>query len=193
MDIDNNYISTTFIDVKLIYDAISHYITNDYSMISVPSCVNIESTLHSISEEKIPYINPIARDRKHNSYYVGSAEQSFIYLHSIGKIDNGKYMALTPCVRDEIEDEFHLSVFLKLELIIIGIHNIPDIMNSAISFFKQFNNDVVVVDSGNRPFEKDLLINGIEVGSYGIDYMLDGTPYTYGTGIAEPRFSYSLI
>lgn len=83
MDIDNKYISTIFINGNLIYEAISHYIKNDFLMISVPSCVNIESTLLSIPEEKIQYINPIARNIKQNSFYVGSAEQSFIYLHSI--------------------------------------------------------------------------------------------------------------
>lgn len=102
-------------------------------------------------------------------------------------------MAITPCVRDEIEDDIHLSVFLKLELIIIGKHDVNSILDTATSFFNRLTDKINIVDSWNKPFEKDILINEVEVGSCGIGYMQDGTPYTYGTGIAEPRLSFALL
>lgn len=192
MGIDNDYISNTFIDIKLIYNAISHYKNIGFKMISVPSCVDLESTLHSIPLEKREYIKPIARNKLCGSYYVGSAEQSFIYLYSKNLIDEGYYMAITPCVRDEIEDELHLGLFLKIELILIGEENIDKMLNFSYSFFKKLSDNLKIVDSGNKLFEKDIMINDIEVGSYGIGQMLDGKVYTYGTGIAEPRLSLAL-
>ena len=37
----------------------------------------------------------------------------------------------------------------------------------------------------------DLMINGIEVGSYGLR-MGNGYEWVYGTGLAEPRFSVAI-
>ena len=192
MDIDNNYISNTFINIGLLYRAMSHYNNKGFIMTSVPSCVDLNSTFQSIPEDKRQYIHPIARSRENDSYYVGSAEQSFIYLHSQGILPEGKFMAITPCVRDEREDETHLGLFLKIELISLGEHNVESMLENAYSFFKTLTADLEIVDSGNKPFEKDILVSGIEVGSYGLGSMLDGTRYTYGTGIAEPRLSFAL-
>lgn len=189
MDADNKFINSTYVNTLYILEALNFY-QNEFRMLSVPMCVDLKAIHSSIPEFKINDLEILPR--KNGSYYVGSAEQSFIYLHSHGLLPESKSMALTPCQRDEVEDDIHLGIFLKLELINLGYHNVEDMLDISCKFFSKYSNNIEIIDSGNKPHEKDILINGIEVGSYGIGYMQDGTLYTYGTGIAEPRLSFAL-
>lgn len=189
MDADNKFINSTYINTLYILEALNFY-QNEFRMLSVPMCVDLKAIHSSIPEFKRNDLEILPR--KNGSYYVGSAEQSFIYLHSHGLLPESKSMALTPCQRDEVEDDIHLGIFLKLELINLGYHNVEDMLDISCKFFSKYSKNIEIIDSGNKPYEKDILINGIEVGSYGIGYMQDGTPYTYGTGIAEPRLSFAL-
>lgn len=189
MDADNKFINSTYVNTLYILEALNFY-QNEFRMLSVPMCVDLKAIHSSIPEFKRNELDILPR--KNGSYYVGSAEQSFIYLHSHGLLPENKSMALTPCQRDEIEDDIHLGIFLKLELINVGHHNVEDMLDISRKFFSKYSNNIDIIDSGNKPHEKDILINGIEVGSYGVGYMQDGTPYTYGTGIAEPRLSFAL-
>lgn len=189
MEKDNTFIDSTYVNTLYILEALNFY-KEQFQMLSVPMCVDLNSIHTSIPEFKRNDIEILPR--KNGSYYVGSAEQSFIYLHSRGFLKEGKSMALTPCQRDEVEDDIHLGIFLKLELIHLGIHNVSEMLDISFKFFSKFTQSIDVIDSGNKPHEKDIIINGIEVGSYGLGYMQDGTPYTYGTGIAEPRLSFAL-
>ena len=122
--------------------------------------------------------------------YVASAEQSFIQMHKEGLISKGKYMAITPCYRQEaILDDTHYSMFLKLELIHIGSVSSFQVMHDGLSFMKPLTRSetyFMVTDEGEYTF--DIICEDIELGSYGVRKMLDGTPYVYGTGLAEPRF-----
>ena len=60
-------------------------------------------------------------------------------------------MALTPCQRDEVEDDIHLGIFLKLELINLGIHNVSEMLDISFKFFSKFTQSIDVLDSGNKP------------------------------------------
>lgn len=124
---------------------------------------------------------------------VGSAEQSFIYLALQDKLSPGKYMALTPCFRNDKEDELHHKYFMKLELIEVNNLSNKDwnpirssVMRDAKLVLSQLTSkriEVLDTDIG-----ADLIIDGIEIGSYGVrNYQ--GISWVYGTGLAEPRFS----
>jgi len=186
--------SENYINSSLILKAMNYY-SSIFTLKTVPLCVDEESIFHSIPQDKRQYVIPQKRYNKDTgqfSYYVGSAEQSFIYLHKNGLIHNGYYSAITPCQRTESEDDLHLSIFLKMELILIGAHRRDELMKNSLLFFSSLGGKTEIIPSGNKPEEMDILINGIEVGSYGVGYMPDNTPYTYGTGIAEPRCSFAL-
>lgn len=182
--------STGCIDTDLVFKALQFYQTN-FNLIKVPMCVGFESILHTLPKGRIPLLRDNSDDPQECTYYVGSAEQSFIEMYSQGKIGKGYYAAITPCQRNEQEDETHFTIFLKLELIIIGHHCLPEMLSHVKMFLESEDIDWKVVPSDNKETEVDIEVNNIEVGSYGINVMPDGTPYTYGTGIAEPRLSYA--
>jgi hypothetical protein len=119
---------------------------------------------------------------------VGSAEQSFLSIYN--ELDTGLYYSITPCFRDEVEDELHQVGFMKLELFSRNINNFEKIVGAAEGFFRRAtNNKATTVDVVHA--EKDILVNGIEVGSYMIRYK-DGYNWTCGTGLAEPRLTKAL-
>jgi len=180
-----DYLSST----RLVQAALEYYGRRGYLPIDVPVCVSEEVSAMTKPEDS----NEIYHDSE--LVYVASAEQSFIQLHSQGILPDGKYMALTSCMRDEpIHDELHLLSFIKLELIIVGESKEQDIISCATDFFEHFSGkeSLCVVKSGDNSDVTDLELGGIELGSYGTRSMMDGTVYTFGTGLAEPRFTTAL-
>lgn len=177
-----------YISAKNIQLALNHYESRGYKLIDVPLVVDSESSEHTKPKG--------VRDLSHidNKVYVASAEQSFIQLHKEGKLPDGKYCAITPCYRPERTlDETRYLVFLKVELIVVGLYKMNPLMemiNDAKKFFNSILGDLPV-EVGNLILdnEVDLIYNGIELGSYGYRKMLGGTQYYYGTGCAEPRLS----
>ena len=125
-------------------------------------------------------------------YLPASAEQSFIDMMLQDKLPHGQYQTLTPCFRDDNLDEWHLNAFMKLEL----IDTRPSADYLEIMRWAQFclgkwlipidGPKVDVVQIG--PHEHDLVIDGIEIGSYG-KREFNGFTWAYGTGLAEPRFT----
>jgi hypothetical protein len=152
--------------------AINFYQSLGYKALSVPYIIDKEFI--DLSFEGISKAYPPT-----NQYYVGSAEQSFFSL--LPKLEDGAYMALTPCVRNDVEDETHQKIFLKLELCTIG-PTTRNIQEDALIFFRSIGLYCKKVDC-------DLEYDGVELGSYGQrDFF--SREYQYGTGLAEPRTSY---
>lgn len=173
------------VSTSKIYEAIQHY-SQGYTMIDVPLVVDIDASAHTSPEGKTEHYH---NDTK---VYVASAEQSFLQLHKEGNLLSGKYMALTPCYRDEITDDLHLKMFLKLEL----IHVEPEgsayeaLAMVAGEAFKLFSKYIPVRYVRTKDGVDIVSVVGEhELGSYGIRNTMDGTCYIYGTGIAEPRLS----
>lgn len=124
---------------------------------------------------------------------VASGEQGFLYLALKGFLPPGRYQAVTPCFRDEPFDLTHTKYFMKNELIITDFSSasvdltLLEVVAAARSFFVA-ETSCKVTTVQEREHGVDLLINGHEVGSYGIRE----TPFlkwVYGTGLAEPRFT----
>lgn len=125
---------------------------------------------------------------------VGSAEQSFIAMQLDGRLPPGRYVALTPCFRDEgaARDDLHALYFAKVEL----FSTLPDhdderaaLEMAAYAFMaSQFDGAPAPIDSVMTDGGVDLEIGGIEVGSYS-SRTYEDISWTCGTGLAEPRFS----
>lgn len=182
----------------LIRKALDHYDNRNYYTIDVPYYVDqdvtactkpdwVEDTMHSETKA-----------------YVGSGEQSFIQMMKDRMLRNGKSMCITPCFRDEpVLDDLHLKMFLKLELIEFQrrwedrnnfmqehLLQLQLMMKDAFDFFKAWAPDqsTVIIEKSDVN-QYDILVNGIEVGSYGWRETEFGR-YIYGTGLALPRFEY---
>lgn len=132
-----------------------------------------------------------------NNVLVGSGEQGFLANMNEFK-RKGKFVTLTPCFRIERHvSKFNQLYFMKVELIDFiqdtsrqGILTSLDCMiNTALNSFLEIVPDKSMVTIENISFSQtDILVNGIEVGSYGYrEYQ--GCHWIYGTGIAEPRFT----
>lgn len=165
---------------------------------------NIIETPWLIKEEAYKYTAPPNTNSFHinflDSYLVASAEQGFLQLIDDEKIKPGKYQSLTPCFRDDEEDDLHCKYFMKNELIeILPNHfiNSPKLeklnymIDTCLLFFKKYLKGVISIQTKD---DRSLVsfdlqtISGIELGSYGIrkykNYL-----YIYGTGCAEPRLT----
>lgn len=176
------------INYTLLSDALQFYQNIGYSYIEVPWCVDKKVLDITIP----PHITP--NYYQDNKYFVGSAEQSFLQLRLDNKLPDGKYVAISPCFRDEVEDDFHKKYFMKVELIQISSStfnnkDVLHVMNHANLFFNQYTEKCINIVETNIGF--DLAIDDIEIGSYGIRSYFDNNKFNwiYGTGLAEPRFS----
>lgn len=123
---------------------------------------------------------------------VGSAEQGFLYLIQNNLLPKGKFYSVSPCFRTDTYDATHQPWFLKLELIDTNVvdadKQLKQIMDLAYEFFTTIkNNDSVLEIVALPDGSKDINLNDIEIGSYGVRKMCD-TPYIYATGLALPRF-----
>lgn len=171
------------IDTNIIMEALSYYTSLGYKPIKAPYLV-----LPKYSEATSP---DGKKDLQHidGSVYVASAEQSFLQMMCEGSLKKGKYMALTPCYRDEeLLDESHFNIFLKLELFSTNTEDFPSIVRNAKDFYNTQGVETYI--DSLEPYQHDLIsvLSGVELGSYGVRSVL-GVEYSYGTGLAEPRFS----
>jgi aspartyl-tRNA synthetase len=183
---------------QFIMNAMNFYSGRGYAPVSVPYVIDVD-----VNAMTCPEYCAAPRHQKvgpNAGVYSGSAEQGFLQLMKDRAIGQGKYMAITPCVRDEWCDETHFLTFLKVELIHIikepSYKAAEAMMSDAYDFFmKSVGNTrsevLELVNFDNLNYEHDILLNGFEIGSYGIRKGYNGETYVYGTGIAEPRFSYA--
>lgn len=170
--------------------ALSFYYDIGYDPIEVSWYASEEAVNVTIP----PHINPI---KTQDGILVGSAEQSFIDL-MLNKKMYGKYVAVTPCFRDDVVDHTHKRTFMKVELFDASpradfnspqdiIKNVKKTANIALSFFQTLEGGAFSV---LKPTHEgyDITLNGVEIGSYGHRSYKD-LNWIYGTGFADPRFS----
>jgi len=175
------------IDYQKIADAIKFY--QGYQYIDVPWVVSLDTMYITCPPECtiFPFLD---------KYLVASAEQSFLQLIKDKKLKNGKYLAATPCFRDDLVDAIHHKYFMKVELINIGggHKQLDEILQDSVKFFQQYL-PVQIVETSTKPNSLSFDINsftGIELGSYGLREHPDTGPWVYGTGVAEPRLTYAI-
>lgn len=176
------------ISTQAIFDAIGFYKEKGYIPHKVPLLVDA-SVSNMTKPRNVPNLH-------HNDtkVYVASAEQSFLQLLEHGVIyedDHLSFQGLTPCYRHErFLDEEHYSIFLKLELFSVG-KVLDRILSSANDFFISQGLDTKIVAT-LEGYDILCKYTDIELGSYGIRKNNANVVYTYGTGIAEPRFTHCL-
>lgn len=186
MELGNN----AHINYRLLGQAITYYEGEGFNYIEVP---------WAVSKDVIDYTCP--KNNKqfplNDKFLVGSAEQSFLSLAFDGKLDwDKKYMAVTPCFRDEAKDHrFHYDYFIKLEL--FQYHKdwdsnvVIDFAATALDFFAKFSAPrIIPMDEEDKSY--DILVEEIEVGSYIKRQIPNLCAWTCGTGLALPRFSEAL-
>lgn len=181
------------VDFGLLSDAIKFYKFKGYTQIEVPWIVPSEYSFATMSDvlAQNPDAHPITCT---DGDLIGSGEQGLLYLAATGQITFKKYVTLTPCFRNEIEDDLHCRQFWKVELISfrseISTEHRDELLADAENFMSMRMGIKREYLSNNQV---DLLntLNNIEVGSYGIRSAF-GCSWAYGTGIAEPRFSTTL-
>lgn len=175
------------IDYEKIARAVKHYEHRGYKHIDVPWLVG---------KEAIDVTKPWGAEYFETAFghLVGSGEQSFLQIRD-QLWHNAKYQCVTPCFRDEREDEIHRRWFLKVELIETLVDREPGevlakMVRDADDFFGMYapGYRTRIVDT---PDGMDIEVNGVEVGSYGVREH-DRFRWVYGTGVAEPRLSQAL-
>lgn len=171
--------------------ALAHYQRCGYVYVECPWFVDPEYLLTTCSPEQVVTTTV--------GSLVGSAEQAFISLDHQGKLRRGRYVGYTPCFRNEgHETDTHRFGFNKIEL-----YQTDDVSDAALQVMidkvracfygiwphANCGEDVVETIPTNEGF--DLMIGGIEVGSYGRREWKNLT-WLYGTGLAEPRFGIAM-
>src|SRR3989339_1432441 len=95
----------TDVDYAKIADSLDFYESIGYKKINVPWTVSREAD--QITGKGLPEVTSILGN------HVASAEQSFLELIINNKLSEGKFVACTPCYRDDNLDEYHNKYFMK--------------------------------------------------------------------------------
>jgi hypothetical protein len=177
------------IDWMWIGKAVQFFIDNEYDYKEVPWVVGNQAISSTIPFGKSAFslTHPILAP----GFLVGSAEQSFVQLMLEGGLPKGKYCAASPCFRDDVIDQWHQLYFFKVELIEMSPNsqNVFEIMDCARAFMENLGNCHIDVHKTYEGY--DLILNGKEIGSYG-NRQINEFNWTYGTGLALPRFGQAL-
>jgi aspartyl/asparaginyl-tRNA synthetase len=184
------------LDYNLLNKALKYFSKRGFKQVEVPWRVSqeaIEGTFDSNQSFK-----------SDDKFLIGSAEQGFLELYLQNKLTSYQLMSVSPCFRNELEDDLHQQEFMKLELICF-LDKLEDldfrfndeysnikrlVINFIIKKLKIKASDIFILgtNESNSIYSEDIIINGIEYGSYGIR-QFQGKYYIYGTGIALPRAS----
>lgn len=181
------------INYRNIAEAQKFYKIQGYQSIEVPWTVSKEASSITAPEGVNRY--EVCKSGRIKEF-IASGEQGFLHLALKGQLPAGMYYTVTPCMRDESYDYTHVKQFMKLELIDIRYepyesdHNRHMYMlEDAAQLFSSLGvttETTQVINNGEESF--DLTHGDVELGSYG-RRQYKGIYWSYGTGIAEPRFS----
>lgn len=206
---EQEFLANHKISWSLIGYAIAHYRDRSYQYIEVPWVVPRTITELTLPVDARPFpVSETSFDKKNVTQlieldWIGSAEQSFLWLAQKNELYVGnscKFMACTPCFRDDKRDQLHQKTFMKVELFSTNPEDCDKIFEDAWGFFNLYGMSDCreCGKSGHSNLKKiktelgyDISLNGIEIGSYGIRETPFGK-FAYGTGLAEPRFSQAL-
>lgn len=184
------HLRTPNINWELLSEAYKYY-SNFYQYIETPYLIPKEYTEYTKPHTNNSFI--LTNDDFHTQPHelVGSAEQGFIYLLLNERLEKQKYFSITPCFRSEQFDTLHQPWFMKLELFNYSSdeNDLESMIQECMSFFADQNIIPQLEQTSSKSY--DILINNIEVGSYGFRKIENHT-FIYGTGLALPRFTIAL-
>jgi hypothetical protein len=200
------YVST--LQYARLLDAAEYYAKCGFKYIDVPWGVSREAVLMT----RPPHVQgePFSFVAGGMSFYpVASAEQSFLQMQidavNAGSPITGSFCTITPCFRNEaVLDDLHQPYFMKLELISWDKTSAEDLSKMIAHARLYIENDDagvwvdVVQNNDPDPIARhqayDIVSKHarIELGSYGIRQHEKVGRWLYGTGLAEPRYSYAI-
>lgn len=187
------------IDYNLLNKALKYFSKKGFKQVEVPWRVSEEAIQNTFDSKQSFKATSGCNDK----FLIGSAEQGFLELCLQDNLKDFKYnqlMSVSPCFRNDTPDYFHQQEFIKLELIYFSDYALKSrveynifrefVVSFIIKKLKIKSPDIVILETkdANSIYSEDILINGIEYGSYGIRQFQDKY-YIYGTGIALPRTS----
>lgn len=176
-----DYQRDVLIDYVKIAQGVEHYEKLGFVSVPTPWVVGPEAY-------HITFPGGVAKYETLGGFLVSSGEVGFLQKLLQGETFT-RAQTTTPCFRDEDHDELHWPYFLKTELFssTTTAAEVDFVTTCAYKFFSRFLDvEVVETDDGF-----DIEASGIELGSYGIRSHGD-LAWVYGTGLAEPRFSYTI-
>jgi hypothetical protein len=194
----------TELHYKHLIHAIKYYESAGFKWLDVPWAVSKQAILITrpphITDEPLHYSAGGI-----DFYPVASAEQSFLQMQmdavNAGTPKTGSYVTMSPCFRNEpVLDELHQPYFMKVELISWDKTSHED-LTKMIAHARLLFEENLWVDCvkntdpdpiGVEAFDLVTSHTGIELGSYGIREHPKVGRWLYGTGLAEPRYSYAL-
>jgi len=167
--------------------AISFYTHCGFSYVEVPWVVTDEAV-------NITLPPGVQAQRCQDGPLVGSGEQSLLQMALDGDLMSGRYVAASPCFRDDAPDVWHQRTFFKVEAMELSMLPIPDahhrveeLADLALRFLGSLEGGEAV-EIVETAFGLDIELYGIELGSYGYRSFGD-LHWIYGTGYADPRFT----
>jgi len=178
------------VDWKLLSDAITYFAAAGYKYVEVPWSVPSDVTRVTCPEDRWIVTSSLGD-------LVGSAEQSFMHLKRLGVLGDGKFVACTPCFRNEdVVDELHQRTFMKVELYqpvdeADPRGSLERHVEEVMGFYRSLLDPQIhglLKSVTMRQYAIDIELAGVEIGSYGLRSW-DDASWMYGTAIAEPRFS----
>lgn len=181
------------IDLRLLGQAIDYYKDLGYEYVEVPWLVKESTSLLTLPEGKNS--NCIKDDGR---CFIGSAEQGIIELFLNNKVEkNKKYVSFSPCLRIGDDDEYHKEFFYKVELSYFcdssfdAPKEVIPITQDARELFSNLLkvpvNEIRAITTSDT--NVDLVINEVEIGSYGYRKIDENSYIIYGTGLALPRLN----
>jgi hypothetical protein len=189
---------------KNLINAIRYYERAGFKWLDVPWAVSEEA----INLTRPPWVvgDPPSYEAGGKKLFpVASAEQSFLQMQmdaiAAGQRMTGSYVTMSPCYRNEpVLDDLHQPYFLKVELISWDKTTRED-MTKMIAGARLLFEETLWIDVvrntdpdpiGIEAFDIVTAHSGIELGSYGVREHPSVGLWLYGTGLAEPRYSYAL-
>lgn len=186
------------VNYRRLLESIDYYNYRGYEKINLPWIID-EKYIKLTYEDCNKFII------KDGRALLGSAEQAFLREVSENNLE-GQFQCLTPCFRNDDEDELHFEYFMKNELFVYNKkYNFKDyelileeMVKNVYDFFEEqtYLSTLKIVETPESLLSYDILLNGIEVGSYLIrEIEFEGRKIMYvcGTGLAEPRFETAMF
>jgi hypothetical protein len=185
---------------KLLSDAIDFYRNRGYYYVPEAPWLIDKPAYYATKPGNVPDVKISVDDK----FFCASGEQSFLQM-LFNDQPIKKAVCVTPCIRNEPQDEWHKLFFMKVELINADEPtraNLYALVHDAMAFFEQHVSvKLVTKDKDGRECHDGQFIDIVEkysrkeLGSYGIRHAVhpDGVSsdvsWIYGTGCAEPQLS----
>lgn len=168
--------------------ALEWYKSLGYVYVDCPWIIPSEYIRPTLPHGKLPMM--VREGLTDRGGLIGSGEQSFYYMQQRELLLSGKkFVTCTPCFRSEekYDDRLVRPEFMKVELFLLpgSDLDVGEVAHQAHKLFRRWAPGALIINTDEG---LDITYNGIELGSYG-DRRGE---YIYGTGLAEPRFSWAI-